>query len=374
MGRMGRHGQGSITPRKDGRLQVTLTWPNGRRVYRQVPAMADGVRQAALAQAALRELVALREADLEPATQTLAAYLRSWLRGLREARHRRVAARTLEFYSMIVERHIVPELGRYRLGQLSERHVQAWLDADDGAPRSVHHHRAVLRRALNVAVRQRIIGRNPALGVELPEIDDFQGNPLTAEEARRLLDSSSTAHLGALWRLALMTGLRSGELTGLGWDDVDLDGGAITVRHKLARSDGAWVLEDRTKGGRSLHRLAIDPATVAALRAHQRRMAELRRPDWAYWGLVFLSPSGSPLGRSEVLRAFHTALDAAGVVRRRFHDLRVSSATLLAELGIDEHVRMARLGHATTAMARHYAVARDELDRDAATRLAEALG
>ena len=62
------------------------------------------------------------------------------------------------------------------------------------------------------------------------------------------------------------------------------------------------------------------------------------------------------------------------VSRRRIHDLRVSAATLLQELGVEEPVRMARLGHTTTRMARHYAVARDELDRDASTRLAEAIG
>lgn len=374
MTRMGTHGEGSIGRRTDGRLQVRVTWPDGRRIYRMIPAMADGRRQRRLAEAARRELIALREADLEPSTQTLEAFLRSWLRGLRDARHARIKPRTLEFYTMIVENHIVPALGGHRLGRLGERHVQAWLDADAGSPRSVHHHRAVLRRALNVAVRQRVIGRNPAIAVELPELDDFTGDPLTVDEAHRLLEATAADHLGALWRLALVTGMRSAEITGLSWDDVDLEAGAITVRHQLARAAGAWILVDGTKGGRTLHRLAIDERTVAALRVHQRRMAEARRPDWAYWGLVFLTPAGKPIGRADLLRAFHAALDRAAVGRRRFHDLRVSSATLLAELGVEEPVRMARLGHATTAMARHYAVARDELDRDASRRLAEAIG
>jgi len=378
MARMGAHGQGSITKRRpDGRLQIAVTWPDGRRIYRMIPAMSDARAQARKAEAVRRELIGLREQDLEPSTQTLEAFLRSWLRGLRDARHARIRPRTLEFYTMIVDRHIIPALGHHRLGRLGERHVQAWLDADTGSPRSVHHHRAVLRRALNVAVRQRIIGRNPALGVELPELDDFAGDPLTVEEAHRLLAATAKDHLGALWRVALVTGLRSAEVSAIAWDDVDFDAGALTVRHQLARVDDEeepWILVDQTKGGRSLHRLSIDPATVAALRAHKRRMAKLRRSDWRYHGLAFLTPTGSPIGRSGLLRAFHAALKRAGISQRRFHDLRVSSATLLAELGVDEHVRMARLGHATAAMARHYAVARDELDRDASTRLAEAIG
>jgi integrase len=60
--------------------------------------------------------------------------------------------------------------------------------------------------------------------------------------------------------------------------------------------------------------------------------------------------------------------------RSAAHDLRVSSATLLQELGVEEPIRMARLGHSTTQMAQHYAIARDDLDRDASTTLAAAIG
>ena len=61
------------------------------------------------------------------------------------------------------------------------------------------------------------------------------------------------------------------------------------------------------------------------------------------------------------------------VTRRRFHDLRDSNATLLADLGVPEDVRMARLGHSTKAMARHYAAASVTQDRQAVELLAEAL-
>lgn len=370
---MGTHGSGGITPRKDGRLAVRITLPSGRRVTRMIPAMADGRAQRRKAEAKLRELVDARRADLEPERQTLAVYLRSWLASLRDAKRARIRPRTLEFYTMIVEQHIIPGLGRRQLEQLSERHVQAWLDAGEGSPRSIHHRRAVLRRALNIAVRQRIIGRNPAIAVELPDVEEFAGDPLTVVEAHALLEAVAGDRMAAFWRVALVTGLRSSELTGLAWDDVDFDAGAVTIRAQLARQAGAWIRVP-PKPGRTLGRISIDPATVDALRAHQRRQAEERRPDWAYWGLVFVTASGMPWSRSDVLRAFHLACDKAGIRRRRVHDLRVSAATLLQELGIEEPVRMARLGHTTTRMARHYAIARDELDREASRKLAEAIG
>jgi integrase len=171
------YGDGTITKRSDGRLQVTVNVA-GKRRFAMVPARlvrTDPKAARRKAEELRRELVDKREAGIEPSSQTLAVFLRSWIDGLRDARRQRVRPRTLDHYALIVERHIIPALGKYRLDRLSERHVQAWLDGDAGSPRTVHHHRAVLRRALNVAVRHRLVERNVAVAVELPEAERFRG-------------------------------------------------------------------------------------------------------------------------------------------------------------------------------------------------------
>ena len=366
------YGDGSIVRRSDGRLQVSVTI-DGRRRYRMVPRMADPKAQQRKAEEALAKLRERRAAGLDPSDQRTAVFLRSWLESLDDARHARVRPRTRDHYRLIVERHIIPALGHHRLERLSERHVQAWLDADPAAPRTVHHHRAVLRRALNVAVRQRLLGRNVALGVELPRVRAFPGAPLTIDEARALLAATAGDRLHALWRLALDTGFRQGELLGLARDDVDTDGGTVAVAAQLQRRAGQWIRVP-TKASRTVERIAIGPGTVAALRAHLVRLAAERQPGWVYHGLLFVTLRGEPWHGAAILREFHRACDAADIPRRRFHDLRSTSATLLAEAGVSEAVRMARLGHATEAMSRHYAKVREPLDRDAAARLDAALG
>lgn len=370
MPRMTSHGDGGITPRKDGRLSVRITMPGGRRLTRTIPAMKDRRAQRRLAERQLLELREARAADLEPETQTLEAYLRSWLGSLRDTG--RVRPRTLDFYSMIVEQRIIPTLGGIRLHRLGERQVQAWLDGESGSPQTIHHCRAVLRRALNVAVRQRILARNPALAIELPDVEEFEGDPFTVEEVRQLLTATRDDRLGPLWHLAIVTGLRQGELLGLGWDDVDLVAGRVRVQAQLQRQDGKWVRVE-PKTGRRLKRISIDPDTVASLRAHQVRQAAERKPTWLFWGLVFVTQSGMPWGRSELLRAWHAACDTAGLPRRRFHDIRVTNDTIMRELDVDESIRMDRQGWTNPKMARHYAVARDEVDREAANRFAEAI-
>lgn len=372
MALMGRHGAGSITWRKDGTAMVSITMPGGKRVYRYTRKHLPHAEAAKQAERIRRELVALREADLDPSRQTVADFLRSWIAGLRDAKNQRVRPRTLEHYELIVERHIIPHLGRHRLPSLREGHVQHWLDGDAAAARTVHHHRAVLRRALNVAVTRRLIDRNPAIGVELPDATYSGARPLTVGEARAILEATVDDRFHALWRLAIDSGLRQSELLGLGWDDLDLERGTVTVVAQLQRIAGEWV-RTPPKSARDLKTLALDPATVAALGEHQRRMAGERTPQWQYHGLVFPSEKGQPLVNQTVLREWHRACDKAGIPRRRFHDLRHSAATLMRELGIAEDTRMARFGHVTTAMARRYGHASEAQDRDAAERLGRAL-
>lgn len=369
------YGDGSIVQRRDGRLEVAVL-VDGRRVRRYVgKALVSRDPKAAMKRAEkLRQgLLERREAGIDPAGQTLEVYLRSWIEGLADARHARVRPRTLDHYRLVVERHIIPALGQRRLDALHERHVQAWLDADPAAPRTVAHHRAVLRRALNVAVRQHVLARNPALAVELPRLPEYRAAVLTLAEVRALLAATADQREGPLWRLALDSGARQGELLGLAWDDLDTDAGTMTIGAQLQRRGGAWIRVP-PKAARSLATISLAPSTVAALVEHRRRMAAERTPDWAYHGLVFVTQSGQPYHAGAIRRAFGAACDAAGIGRRRFHDLRASSATIQRELGVPEDVRMARLGHATIAMARHYGQARPGLDRDAAERLEAALG
>jgi integrase len=376
MATMGQHGDGTITARRDGRLQVAVTMLDRRREFAYVPkslVRRDPKAAARMAERLRDELLERRDAELEPGRQTLAAYLRSWLTSLEQAKRRKVRPRTLEHYRLIVEAHIIPALGAVRLDRLREPAVQRWLDGMDGSPRSIMHRRAVLRRAYNVAQRKRLVVHNPAIAVELPEDDWAGGNPLSFDEARRLLQATADTRLGALWRLALDTGLREGELLGLGWTHLDPDARTVTLEAQLQRINRSWVRVP-PKADRSLGRLAIMAETVDALEAHRRRQAAERRPEWTFWGLIFLTEAGEPYHRRAILREFHAACDAAGIERRRFHDLRASTAHLMSEAGVAEDVRMQRLGHATQKMARRYAGSSEAVDRDAVERFRRALG
>lgn len=365
---MRERGTGTIVELPTGGFRVAVTMADGRRVWRR----ARTVRQADRIRASLVEA---RELDLDPSRQTLAGWLRSWIDSLRDAKRQRLAPRTLEHYAMIVERHIIPGLdpkGRLPLTKVTAAKVQAWLDRSEGSARTIHHHRAVLRLALNRAVRQRLLAYNPASGkaIELPDADFRGAKPITAAEARALLGHADPRWL-PLWRLAIVTGLRIGELMGLTWDDVEP--GAITVRAQLQRIGGEWVRRP-TKSARTVERIAIDAETSAILERHRRRLAEERTDAWRYFGHVFVSERGEPYHHRTAYTAFLAACDAAGIPRRRLHDIRHGNNEILKELGVARDVRMARHGHSTTEMDARYGRASEAQDRDAAERFAEAIG
>ncbi|HEV8545006.1 MAG TPA: tyrosine-type recombinase/integrase [Candidatus Limnocylindrales bacterium] len=367
---MGEHGRGTRVPiemrRKDGtirrRIRVAVTMADGRRVWRTVRTEREADRVQST-------LIEARELDLDPTRQTLADYLRSWIAGQRDAKRPRIRERTVIGYERLIEQRILPELGAVKLAHLSRRKVQAWLEAQPGSAQTVRNAHAVLRRALAGAVGD-TLPLSPAAGVELPRRSEYHGRPLTAAEVRRLLVATATDRLGPLWRLAIVTGLRQGELLGLSRDS--LDGRTLVVDHQLQRIGGRWVLGP-TKAARTLQRIALDEATAAAIRAHLVAMAEERQPSWRYHGLMFVDEHGEPLHGARVLDEFKAACRRAGIEPRRFHDLRVTAATLLGELGVAEEVRMARLGHATKAMARHYAIDTETRDRAAVDQLAEVI-
>lgn len=194
---MGRaKGQGTITPIADSpagqkRWRVAVTMADGRRVWRTAHSEREAERVRG-------RLVEARELDLDPTRLTLSAFLRSWIAGERLAKVSRIRPTTLDTYSTIIERHIIPGLdlkGTLKLSAVTPGRVQAWIDKDDAAPRTIHHHHAVLRRALNVAVRRRLLPWNAAAAVELPDVDADKSDALTLGARFRVMVARIVARM-----------------------------------------------------------------------------------------------------------------------------------------------------------------------------------
>lgn len=220
------------------------------------------------------------------------------------------------------------------------------LSAAGFAPRTVRNVRAVLRDALNQAVKRRRIPYNVATLVEIPHAEKPAITPLTPEQARALLKAVEGDPLEALYRVALSLGLRRGEVLALRWEDIDFERQELKVAGSVRRVRG--VLSRRSpKPQSSIRTLPVPPLLLNALREHRQAQDELRKhANWQEQGLVFPSRIGTMMEPSNLHRQFKTVLQQAGLPTNiRFHDLRHSCATLLLAQGVPLVVVRDTLGH-----------------------------
>ena len=348
MGKRG-NGEGSISRRGNGgwMAQYAVYTPEGRKrktIY--------GKTRKDVA-AKLARAVSDREDGLvfDAGNLKVGEYLERWLKDSVEGN---VRSRTLSNYQLQVRRHIVPALGRIQLKTLSPAHVQGLyrskLDARL-APSSVRYIHAVLHRALKQALRWGLVPRNVTEAVDLPKLVSEEVDALTPEDARAFLDAARGDRFEALYVVAVTTGMRRGELLGLRWTDIELDGTArLRVGRQLQRMrDGSGLQFVTPKGGKG-RTIRLPIRTVEALKAHRARQAEEKLKAGSLYedgGLVFATEVGTPLEPSNIdRRSFKPLLEKAGLPDMRFHDLRHTCATVLLSEGVNAKFVQELLGHA----------------------------
>ena len=182
---------------------------------------------------------------------------------------------TAASYRCKVELYLKPAIGHSRREALSPSRLSvvfrdmAKRGGKDGkpvSPRTVEFPRAVLRRAMNDAVVDRLIEVNPVIGSKTPKKD---GKPQhvtwTGEQAQVFLGATAGTRLGPLWQLALATGMRRGELMALAWGCMDLAAGVVSIERSTAQLGRESVTT--TPKNHERRKVQLDGRTVASLRA-----------------------------------------------------------------------------------------------------------
>ncbi|WP_440107488.1 site-specific integrase [Streptosporangium sp. H16] len=192
-----------------------------------------------------------------------------------------------------------------------------------------------------------------------------------------VLKAAHEHRLSALYVLALCLGLRRGELLGLRWVDIDLDGAKLEVIQTLQRVEGRLQFV-RPKTNDSERTVPLPSICVEALRAHRKQQFAERSDRWDDWeehGLVFPSRRGTPMEPDNLRRSWGAIRKAAGLGDMRFHDLRHTCVTLLLNLGVPPQVVRDIVGHSDieVTMTIYAHVSLDD-KRNALGKLGDALG
>ena len=288
---------------------------------------------------------------VEPTDLTVAEFLRSHHK--EHARHH-TEARVHESCGYLLEAHIIPALGGYKLSKLRPAHLQSYYAAqlDSGlAPSSVRKDHNALHSALKHAVRMQLLATNPADFVVPPRVVRTEMKVLDETQAAKMLCAARGTGLHMPLLLAVGTGMRRAELLGLRWGDVDLEARMATVNQTLQEAYGEIVLKG-PKTNKSRRTITLPTIVVDALRIHraeQARRTLAHEPGWSDSEFVLAAPHGGPWRPSNFDRMWRR-FKTKQKLEIRFHDLRHTHATQLLKAGIHPKVVSERLGHASISI------------------------
>lgn len=318
----------------------------------------DGKRKRATAYGATRREVEARIPELRKEglrrlqssgeIKTLGDFLGYWIEtSVKKDR----APKTVESYEGVIANHVIPVIGRKRLGSLSRQDVQQMLDvvaAKDGVgPRSVQNVRSVLRKALNDAVAWEMIDRNPALHTTIRPVPRSERHALTVDQAQRLFAQVADDRFEALYWLASIYGLRRGECLGLMWSDVDGALREIHVRRQVIVAENRPLITNlkTRRSQRTLPLLEQVDVVLQRRRAREDDERMLAGSRWEDRGLIFPSTIGTVYQPANLHKQFKRHLIAAGLPDIELHSLRHTAASFLVALNVHPRIAMEILGH-----------------------------
>ena len=272
--------KGHVRERGDGNWYAVVDLRDsitGKRRRKWHSLQASGKRQA---QIECAQLIADLNGGtyMEPSKTTMAKYLERWLGHVKS----QVSPRTYERYCEIVRKNFAPLIGGVVLSKLQPVQItDAYSKAlDDGrrdgkgglSPSTVHHMHRVLKHALKQAVRWQLLTRNPAEAVDPPKVERQAMQTYDMSQTATLIEAMRETRLHIPTILAVLCGLRRGEIAALRWRNVDLVRAQLAVVESAEQTE-AGVRYKEPKSGRA-RTVALSSSVVEELKAHRLRQAE----------------------------------------------------------------------------------------------------
>ena len=343
-------GDGMVRKREDGRWEGRIVIghkDDGAPIFRYVSAGT----QKELLKKLHENIEAYRDVDLREGNKMpLGAWLDRWLA---EYAAPSVRPSTLEGYRRSIERNIKPRLGNKPVGRITTEDVrQLYRELQQNGRQTLHPQyghqlsgatirriHGVLHQALDAAVRENLIARNPADGIALPKKKTAPKQILNDAQLERFLE---TIREDNVWHdffyTELTTGLRRGEICGLMWSDFDEAHGALLIRRTVRTEKGGRLVTGETKTGAGKRTIILPPSTANLLSARKRN---------AYSEWIFPDPlrPERPTRPNAAYVRMKELLKKAGLPSIRFHDLRHTFATHALASGVDAKTLSGILGH-----------------------------
>ena len=343
-------GDGTIRKRSDVRWEARIIIGHkndGSPMYKSAFAKTQ---KSALKQ--LHQLLDLyRDVDLtEECRMTLGEWMDKWMD---EYMIFTIKENTIKGYRSQIDHQIKPFIGHKQLASLTTADIQKFYNKikKEGRvhPHPIHGHvlsdsmvrkiHMMLHEAMEVAVRERYIVRNPTDNTTIPKKTTTEKQVLDDSQLNRFLEAiQGEPYWHDFFYVEVMTGLRRGEICGIKWSDIDFNEGTLCIKRSVSTKEGGGVSIGETKTDAGV-RTIIMPPSVATLLWKKRSDAI---NEWVF--PHYTNPS-DPLHPSSAYKKLKTLLKRLELPLLRFHDLRHTFATQATDGGVDPKTLAGILGH-----------------------------
>ena len=297
--------------------------------------------------------------------------VKEWLDLWSELYLNSVKAETRHLYCRYVENHIIPHLGSYSLSALNTNMIQKFYnDLQEGpkpvSAKTVKNIHGVLSKALDKAVANKYISDNPAKSCTLPKVKQKKVKPLEDDVLIEFIKRINGHKHEILYKIAVFTGLREGELLGLTWDCIDFEKGTLLVQQQLQKERKAkgkyFISPTKTD---TIRKMTLPPTVIELFRQQKEKLHKMQQEADDMWtekpliysiedntehpyDLVFRNEIGERLSYRTVYDCYKRILEDMGETELNFHGLRHTFATISLSNGDDVKTVQENLGHSSS--------------------------
>jgi integrase len=288
-----------------------------------------------------------------------------WMAGLDlDVASGQISANTVSSYRHDLRIYVLPRLGHRLMSDITRADIKNLLatllreGGRKGGPlsaKTVKNIISPLRRCLDAAVDDGIIGASPAAGVKAPRPPKPRIRTWEPAQIGAFLNALDEPWR-TLFHLVAVTGMRRSEVLGLRWSEIDLDAGEVRITAALVTtSDNVTIFREATKTSSSRRTIPIDSDTVDALRRHRVRELEKRMALGEAWSgsdidFAFTDEAGRHIKTDRATRMVERTASEIGLPTIGVHGLRHSLATNAIRSGVSPKLVADRLGHASVAI------------------------
>jgi integrase len=238
-----------------------------------------------------------------------------------------------------LRKHLVPYFGRYQMREIGPEEVQRFISSVTLSAKTIKNLYATIQMLWKSARVWGYVAHDAVSDVVLPKRHRVARRFFCVEEVQQILAAACEPFYTFYW-LAVETGMRAGELSGLRVSDFDLERGLVSIRQSVWR--GKF---QSPKSENAIRSFALSPRLLAHIIDFLKRWKPNER------GLLFATRNGTPWDANLLVkRQLYPLLDSLGIERGGLHAFRHTNSTLMDRLGVPLKVRQERLGHSDPSL------------------------